>query len=254
MGKQYRSIGLFLLIAFVLPLAAAMQLRTDNALLRFVFFGIEAASPSIAAAAMLMRGGRYRDFGREMFHKKHLRMAIFLPTAVAMLTMFGAKLLFCAISGNEFALGRISGGQFIVIAWAFVAEELGWRGYLEPSLTRVDWRLVPAIVGVVWCLWHYHYFWLGRIQIPVFLFLTGCVVESYVYSILMDWTQSNLLSAMTYHFAWNLSIHLFAINPSENCGSLLPYRIMLMIEITVLFLFLLAEIMRKYKLRRGPYG
>lgn len=82
-----------------------------------------------------------------MFRKKYL---------LAGSTMFLAKLIFCVSSGADFTPGNISAVPFIIILWAFIAEEFGWRGYLEPWLKKKGlpkW-LVPYIVGVIWCLWH----------------------------------------------------------------------------------------------------
>ena len=38
---------------------------------------------------------------------------------------------------------------------------------------------------------------------------------------------------MVYHFAWNLLLHIFAINPADNMGNELPYIVMSVIEIGV---------------------
>lgn len=40
-----------------------------------------------------------------------------------------------------------------------------------------------------------------------------------------------MISAMIYHFAWNLFIHIFAINPTDNKGNSLPYIILAVLEI-----------------------
>ena len=99
---------------------------------------------------------------------------------------------------------------------------------------------MPAIVGVIWCLWHYHYFMFGGMDVPIVWFFLSCIVESYIYSYLLDLTDNNLISAMIYHFAWNLFIHVFAINPNDNRGNTLPYIILVVLEIVIGFLLSLT--------------
>ena len=156
--------------------------------------------------------------------------------------MIAAKLLASLIMGEyDPFFGKVSSKQWIMILWAFVAEELGWRGFLEPALNKlaVNKRIIPCIIGLIWCLWHYHYFMQNSIEMPIPLFLIGCIIESYIYSFLMRVTKNNLVSAMTYHFMYNLMIHVMAINPSDNNGSLLPCVIMTIMETVVLLVLIL---------------
>lgn len=242
MNKKYRYLSLFLFIAFVLPLIlAVVQSISNNASLNFVLYGIEAASPSIAAIIVLGISRSYKDFKTKYFHSNHLLRAVVLPVIIVCLTMFLAKIIFCFVVKINFTLGSISGVQFIVILWALIAEEIGWRGYLLPFLNehmKLSY-LAPFVVGVIWCLWHYHFFLFEGMDVPIVWFFFSCIVESYIYSYLLDLTDNNLLSAMIYHFAWNLFIHIFAINPIDNRGNSLPYIILIVLEIVSVFLLLL---------------
>lgn len=130
--------------------------------------------------------------------------------------------------------------QFIVIVWAFFAEEIGWRGYLRPYLRErmeKEWH-VPVSIGIIWFLWHYHYFYQNGIEVPLLSFFIGCIAESFVYEYLLQWSEGNLLSSMTYHFSWNLCIHLFAINPADNAGNEFPYILMTLFEVSMVLLLL----------------
>ena len=165
-------------------------------------------------------------------------MAILLPSATSCIVMIAARLLSSLIMGEHNSFwGTVSYKQWIMILWAIVAEELGWRGYLEPALNRfiVNKQIIPGIVGLIWCLWHYHYFMQNSIELPIALFLIGCIIESYIYSYMMKVTKGNLVSAMTLHFMYNLMIHVVAINPSDNNGSLIPYVTMTIMEAVALF-------------------
>lgn len=240
--------GSFLLIAFLLPLlAVVLQAATDAPFIQWVLYGIQAASPSIAAIVLLAKSKTYKTFLKEMFHREHLAAAMIFPTVTACTAMAGAKLIFCALTRSAFALSGISPAQFVVIAWALVAEEIGWRGYFEPLLRAAGLapRVVPLIVGITWGLWHYHYFLVGNLQAPIFWFFAGCIVESYLYSFFMQLTEQNLISAMIYHFSWNCGIHLFAINPAGNHGSQYPYILLIILE--ALTLLLVNAIKRREK-------
>lgn len=244
MDKQNKDLVIFMIITFLLPLVAiVLQSIFTNNLLIFVFYGIEAASPTIAAIIIISKNGKIKNFFMHKFHFKNLARAIILPLIFAFSTMFLAKFIFCFIFQIEFAFGSITSVQFMIISWAFIAEEFGWRGYLEPFLQMrgIHKYVVPAIVGMIWCLWHYHFFMLNGLQIPIMLFVSSCIIESYIYSYFMEYTKNNLISAMTYHFAWNLCIHLFAINPVDNNGTIFPYMILIVLEGLVLTIYFLIR-------------
>lgn len=248
-NKKYGYLSVFLCIAFILPMiSVALQSISDNSLFDFVLYGIGAAAPSIAALIVLGISRKCRDFWEKYFHVRHLLMAVISPVIIVCWTMFFAKLIYCLVFKTEFTIGRVSGVQFVIILWALIAEEIGWRGYLLSFLKEHMKRsyLVPFIVGVIWCLWHYHFFLFGGMDVPILWFFISCIVESYIYSYLLDLTENNLLSAMIYHFVWNLCIHVFAINPNDNQGNPLPYIILVVVELLSTFLLLL--VVKKKKL------
>lgn len=240
MRKDYKNLISFLLIAFLLPFICVFaQKIIGNNSVSFVLFGIQAAAPTLSAIVTLLFNKKGNKFLKTMFGKEYLQRAILLPLIVASATMFLAKLIFCVLFKADLGLKSISVVQLVMIIWALFAEEIGWRGYLEPLLIKIgiNKRIVPGIVGMIWCLWHYHYFIQGSIQVPVLLFFISCIIESYIYSFLMCTTRNNIVSAMTYHFGWNLFIHIVAINPADNSGNIFPYFIMVILETFVVFIF-----------------
>ena len=58
-------------------------------------------------------------------------------------------------------MNTISSGKSqknIIVMWALVAEELGWRGYLQEKIeAHVGDVLTPLIVGIIWTVWHFHF-------------------------------------------------------------------------------------------------
>ena len=243
MSKSAKSLVLFIIISFFLPLMmVAIQAKISDNAIGFVFYGIQAAAPSISAIVVFAVNRELRISFSRLFRKDHLVMAILLPITIVCVVMITARMLSSQIMGKSSPFwGTISYKQWVIILWAIVAEELGWRGYLEPALNKliVNKRIVPGIVGLIWCLWHYHYFIQNSIEVPIALFLAGCIIESYIYSYLMKITNDNLVSAMTFHFMYNLMIHVVAINPSDNNGSIIPYVTMTILEVLVLFMLII---------------
>lgn len=233
------NLFLFLCIAFLLPLISVfLQRSTPSLVIQFILYGIEAAAPSVAALLVAVKERNLRTFFRGNFSEKKIAPALILPVTIAFSTMILTKILSCILLKEQFAFGSISAKQAVIIGWALIAEELGWRGYLQPLLSKHIKRsyLAPFIVGIIWGLWHYHYFLSGGMQVPLMWFFIGCIAESYIYGYLLVWSDYNLLSAMMYHFAWNLFIHVFALNPVDNMGNPLPYIVLTILEILICIL------------------
>lgn len=241
---EYGSPIAFLIITFLLPLVSfLLQVQINNNSLKFILYGVEAASPTIAVMVVICKTNGVKNFLKKNFNKNHLMLAFILPVIIVCSTMFLAKWIACAICDKQFVLGNISLSQFIIIAWSFIAEEFGWRGYLLPLLKirlKKVW-LAPFVVGIVWCFWHYHYFLMKGMEVPFLLFFLSCIIESYIYDYLLNWTYENLVSAMMYHFLWNLFLHLFLINPSDNNGNLIPYVLLVVLELFSLGVFFLIN-------------
>ncbi len=231
--KERKKLTIFILIAFLLPLILVIvQSSLTNAGISFVLFGIQAASPTISAAIVLGISKELYSTVVEELRQKNLIKAVVYPVIITCLTMVLSKAIYCCCFGTEFAICQLSGTQFSVVMWALIAEEFGWRGFLEPLLSSmgVHRLLTPCIVGIIWSLWHYHYFLQNKIDAPILWFAIGCIAESYIYSYLMRVTGGNLLSAMIYHFMWNLMLNIVAISPSKNNGIIWPYVILTILE------------------------
>ncbi|MCR5600436.1 MAG: CPBP family intramembrane metalloprotease [Ruminococcus sp.] len=237
--KKHSCIIYYLLITFLLSFVSMLaQTAIQNEAVRFLLFGVQAASPTITAIGILAVNKELRANLSAIFHTERLFAAIFLPVVIALGTMFASKYIYCICSGNAFSCGHIPTKQLIVILWALIAEEIGWRGYLEPKLRtyKLHSASVPLIVGTIWGAWHFHYFIQQRTEVPILLFFVGCIAESYIYSFMMKYTR-NILSAMIYHFSCNLCLHLFMVNPADNNGICTPYIILTALEaVTALLL------------------
>lgn len=148
------------------------QILTKSPTIKFILFGIEAAAPSIATIIIITKNRSYKSFFAENFRRKRWIAACILPIALVFTTMLLTKLIACFLLRDHFSLCSIPINQVIIISWAFIAEELGWRGWLYPFLCKQMRKtyLVPFVVGSIWCLWHYHYFLFGEMQVPLVFF------------------------------------------------------------------------------------
>lgn len=249
MRTKQKDILPFLLLAFLMPFFFILcQMNTDHPMLQFLFYGLEAASPSIAALMVLGKNKQLHSFFEQNFNLKRPAAVLLLPCIISLFPMFLARLSSLSyVTAKGFLNFNL---QFIVILWALFAEELGWRGYLQPYLREKCSRLwhAPVLTGIIWCLWHYHYFYMNGIQVPLLCFVIGCIAESFLYEYLLLWSEGSLLSSMLYHASWNFGVHLFAINPIDNAGSALPYLLMTLFEVCMV-LFLLTYYKRQHSQR-----
>jgi membrane protease YdiL (CAAX protease family) len=107
-----------------------------------------------------------------------------------------------------------------------IAEELGWRGYLQNKINNKFSNIVtPIIIGVIWALWHYHFWISGTADVPILVFTYGCIAESYGYFIITKLSKDNVIPASILHFSGNLFFNLYLLNPNWNNGSIMPYII-----------------------------
>lgn len=228
-----KKILVFLLLAFVLPLLCVILMTGTtlfhSGVFNLVVFGVEAAAPSLAAILTVLyfeKGCGLKQFLKKSYidnlNLKIILIALFLP-----ILMVGApKLLNHLIFGGALNLGILSPKKILIVFWALVAEELGWRGFLQNKLQPYFNKLtLPLILGVIWAAWHYHFYLYGTNSAPLVLFTLGCVTESYVYFALTKCVNGNIVPASVFHFSGNLCFNLFLINPEYNKGSTLPYQL-----------------------------
>lgn len=233
--KEKYALLLFLFFAFLIPIFCIMM---DDFLqmkeISILWFGIQAASPSLAAifsVTILGKGKGLRSFFHQMFAPSlsisTVLKACILPFGFMLLTF-----LICAFIFQEWDLMlHIPTAKWIVLLWALFAEEWGWRGFLQPLLEKFCKRsYVSVFVGILWALWHYHFVIVKTFDAPITLFFITCIIESYIYFWLSKKGNGNVLVAMLFHFTYNLSMNLFCISPSLRQGSEYAYVILTLIE------------------------
>lgn len=228
-NKKY--ITLFLLFSFGIPVIYVFLIKSfrvfQSGTPNFILFGIAASAPTISAFIVTSIVDGYR--GHKAFLKKCYRdnlkssyivIALLLPTIV---------LIFAKLTSLHFVdvtpfITGFSFKKFVIIFWALIAEELGWRGFLQEKLEKSFGCMgTPFVLGCIWALWHSYSFFVGTQSAPMILFVLGCIAESYSYYWLSRKSKGNCIPASIWHFTGNLWFNLLLINPEHNQGSMAPY-------------------------------
>lgn len=229
--KSSKSIKIFLILSFILPLISLILIKFisffQKGIPYFVLYGFEAITPSISALLVIeiLYGKKEAiSFLKKSYVEnkevKYILLAFLLPLIIGLLTY-----IFCVIFIDLPILNiNVSTKKIIVLLWALVAEELGWRGFLQESLNKkLDKKVIPFIIGIIWSLWHYHFFLLGTISVPIILFTISCIIDSYIYYWLTTKSNQNIISASIFHFMGNLLFSILLIYPDYHNGNILPY-------------------------------
>ncbi len=176
--KNGKSIKIFLILSFTLPLISLILIKFipffQKGIPYFVLYGFEAITPSISALLVICI--LYGKKGTLSFLKKsyvenkkvkYILLAFLLPLIIGLFTY-----ILCVIFIDLPILNiNVDTNEIIVLLWALVAEELGWRGFLQENLNnKLDKKVIPLIIGITWSLWHYHFFLLETISAPIILF------------------------------------------------------------------------------------
>lgn len=233
-NSDIKDIVLFLLLSFGLPFICVLLVKNIRAFqsgwLNLILYGIEAMTPTLSALIVVWTlSGRQETI---LFIKKCYRVNIklfniLLAIAVPSLILTMTKLSSIMIGfGNGDIGATFTSKRLLIVLWALIAEELGWRGFLQNKIDRrYGFPATPIMIGMIWALWHYHFFLLGTTTAPIILFLIGCIAESFGYYWITKRAEGNILPASIWHFIGNLLINLFLLSPEYNKNSNIPYMI-----------------------------
>lgn len=223
----------FLVYAFGIPLICVLLMENivacKNGMLNLLLYGIEGASPFLAAIFVVLHAGGGTGLKsyltkkyRVSFHKKYILFAFLIPFTI----LTSAKAVTYLMSINNQMIRIPSSRKLLIISFALIAEELGWRGYLQEKIeSKIGEIFTPFVVGIIWTLWHYHFFLLGTMEIPIIIFAYGCIAESYGYFVITKLSNGNVIPASIWHFVGNLFFNLYLFDPKWNNGNTLPYII-----------------------------
>lgn len=144
------------------------------------------------------------------------------PLIIAIIMALGLTVGFITLNDSFTMPAFISAMiPLAVIFFIFsIFEEVGWRGYLSPSVYRLNDRLLGhAIVGVIWASWHFPYMrelWVHTDEGMATLlprFILGTVVFAVLYgeirlrsnsvwpAVLMHWSGNTVANTLLAGFA-----------------------------------------------------
>lgn len=181
-------------------------------------FALAASGPSLAALVLWLR------------HRERRRAVVwsFGWPLVAILFGAAAPLVATALAGHLSALpdhasSTIAGAGGILGAAAYtflsgpVAEEFGWRGYVQPRLREFFGAAgTTAVLGAAWGLWHVPLFFLngtgqhddGLFTTQGLTFFLGLFPLTYLMLFVSEHLRGGVPAAILVHAAWNLTEEL----------------------------------------------
>ena len=233
-NDTYLEIGLFISYAFIIPLVCicimnCIEEYDENGLFTLILYGIEGASPALAAIFVKLQKQGVKGVKTFLVNKYKYalsaRLCIIGFCIPCLMITIGKMLTYLTPYNNQF-IYSLSLKKIVIVMWALIAEELGWRGYLQEKIeAHVGDILTPLIVGIIWTAWHFHFFLSGSMEVPLLLFTYGCIAESYGYFVITKISKGNIVPASLWHFSGNLFTNIYRLNPNWNAGRIEPYMI-----------------------------
>ncbi len=222
------------LVAWLLFIAASLisnngQLSTLSHLLIF----IGAISPGIVAILItaITQGGAGVKVLIEKISFKNTNAGwyIFALTFFAFVKCLAALIFFLLYkSWPQFGTTSwyVMLGAIAVSTWVQAGEEIGWRGYALPLMSKkIGLAMASVLLGIIWAIWHLPLFYITAADtfnqsFPLYLLqVTGL-------SVIMAWllwkVNGNLLPLMVFHAAIN---NTKDIVPSATEASASPFTL-----------------------------
>jgi len=235
----------YLLLAFGIPALCILLCRINkNNIFNFILYGIEGASPTIAVIIILLHNKK--ENLNEYIHDKYISNLSLQKCLWAFLIPF--IILTCAkmaaiLMGDIYVYPALfTVRKTVIVLWALVAEELGWRGYLQDKLEKnLSYKYIPLFTGIIWAMWHYHFILSGTMNVPITAFTLGCVLESYGYFTITKLAKNNIVPASIFHFTGNMMFNLYRFAPEWHNGDNLYYWIATVFYALNLLIFVLFE-------------
>ena len=240
----------YLIIAFAIPLLCVLLCRiNENQVINLILYGIEGASPSFAVIIIVFAHKRKIGLKNYMYDKyiSNLNLKKCIFGFLVPFTILTCAKIMAIILGDEYVFpSPIKIHKIVIILWALVAEELGWRGYLQEKFDTIfSDKYIPLFTGIIWTLWHYHFILSGSMEIPVVAFTLGCVFESYGYFTITKLAKNNIVPASIWHFTGNIMFNLYRFDPKWHNGKNIFYWIATIFYAANILLFVIYEKKKK---------
>ncbi len=214
----------FIVVAFGIPWAGWLVVR--NEALGLWFFPLFASLGGFAAAYAEGGAPGLAAFCRRVFRVSsawpYVLAALLVPLALGFSYLFATGVPLSIASMSPAAVLGLSLGAALVTGP--LAEEFGWRGYLQPLLLR---RLAPfwaaVVVGLIWWAWHYALYRdsVFAAPAPALRFLAYLETWSILAVFLVTHAGGSVWPAVALHWAANTHPDMLRVLlPSVDGGSL----------------------------------
>lgn len=182
-----------------------------------------------------------REFRLRLTDPKRIRARWYAVIFLSVPALMAASVLLDVLSGGTGGFWEESALELAAAPWKVIPfalgiflvgpmEEFGWRGY---GLDRLQerWNALTSglVLGAVWSLWHLPLFFirdsyqynLGAGSLSFWLFMTGIVPLSVIFSWIHNNTERSILAAMLFHFMVNFTGELVGLTTRGEIYSIL---------------------------------
>lgn len=246
-----------LVISWGLWLVAGLTASDVTASPAIWLFAVGASGPSLAALVAVL-AVRRSDSG---LRRRVAPPWLWVPLALvlgALPAVVAAVMLDPGALGDDVGTTvAASGGLLLFIVTYLIAgplaEEFGWRGYLQPRLrTRFGILVTAAVVGTAWALWHVPLFFLpgtgqeamGLLTLRGLVFMVTLLPLSVTYLFLSEALGGGVWAAVLLHFAGNAAGALF---PEPSIAGAL-------VQLVVVIVIAAAALIAWRRLRAVPFA
>lgn len=236
----------YVLWAFGIPTICVLLCKLNrNHVSNFILYGIEGASPTLAVIIVVFLHNKKNGLIKYLHDKYILNLSLhkcFLAFLIPFVILSCAKIMAIIMRDIFVFPALLTVRRVVIIFWALIAEELGWRGYLQDKLeVIISHKCIPFFTGIIWALWHYHFILLGSLNVPIVAFTLGCVFESYGYFTITKLAKNNIVPASIWHFTGNMMFNLYRFDPQWHNGNTVYYWIVTVFYAVNIMLFALCK-------------
>jgi len=165
-------------------------------------------SPSVMAMILAYNSGQLSDLLARVVAFRGLG-ASWIIIAIPLMILIAAIIIsWRELNFSEFTPGLLLMLISLNLFLGPLGEEMGWRGFLQPSLeAKFGWLPATLLVSAIWTLWHAPLWTIASPQseIPFFIF----AIHVLAYGLLMASAQSiaphSLLPAVLLHLLFNVA-------------------------------------------------
>lgn len=202
-------------------------------------------APGLVAILMLLAGGRgiwplLVQFRLPRCSKLLYLLAITIPIALNLLMLWAE---------DGINLGAPDKTQIVSFSKTFLLnlfltplwEEIGWRGYLLPTLSKgSSLGRAFAVTSIVGAIWHFALYEL-MLRVSLFSFtinFIAIVALSLILAILWSVSGQNLILPTVFHVSWNTALNsLSQIEPTFHAHALILQTLVLWAIVGIMWFF-----------------